>query len=1856
MKSMLRSSRAQVLSAYAFACCVLIWSQVASADPVNLLDRSVLGPVVDGTVNTGEYTAASSGVNTGFGGVIGAGTTLSVESSINGDVVLGLSGSKAGACANDPIVLYIDSVTGGFGTTGAFTDAGDLHRSAISAMGYAAGGGGAGRAELTFAPGFEADYAIALTPTYAGLWKLEATTHTFVKDLNATPATAWADSCNHELSGLMMTDLGALPGDTIKYVATVLNPVDAAGAYRSDEFQGVASSTATSGNLGTTPLVLAAGDFNTFKSVLVLINEIDSDTPGTDVAEFLELSDGGVGGVDLTGLVVVLYNGNGDVSYGASTLLPAIDLDGLVTRSTGLFVIGNAGVAGLDFTVNSGAIQNGQDAVALYLDDATSFPLNTPVTATNLVDAVVYGTGDADDPVLLSVLTPGQPQVDESANLTNTIDSVQRCSGGALVTTGFLTRLATPGAANDCAICGNGTVELGEACDDGNLVPGDACGPTCTLCGNLALDAGEQCEDSNAASADGCSATCEIESGYQCTASAPATCTQVESFCNDGLDDDGDGAIDGLDSDCVLPAYFGGCGTNERLEVYSSVNVPVAIPDGDSNGILNSVSVASNGTLGSTSLLFSIDHTWDSDVDLYLIPPSGTVIEVCTDNGGTGANYVATVLDTRCTTAVTAGIAPFTGCYIPENPTTVTELAGTSATGPWTLRVADDSGLDTGTLLSWSLVLCTSTCGDTVVAGAEQCDDGNNVNGDGCDNNCKTTACGNGVLTAGEGCDDGNTINGDGCDAFCVLEPFCGDGNVDAGEVCDDGNTADGDGCDSNCTLTACGNSIVTAGEACDDGNASNTDACLDTCMAASCGDLFIQAGVEDCEDGNSIADDGCEACAWVTPSTWTCNVNFFADGGCDCGCGFLDADCTDATVGSCQYCANSGSCSSTSCPGTIDLIDNSTCLVAGICGDGTFNLGEECDDANLIDGDGCDSNCTTTACGNGVATTGEGCDDGNAVNGDGCDVNCTVTGCGNLIITAGENCDDGNIVGGDGCDPACHIETVCGDNTLEGYEECEDGNVVDGDGCSAACRIEPGYQCTSTLPNVCTVFEVLCNDGVDNDGDGNLDGADSDCVLPAAFTGCGANETLEVYQPVGLPVTIPDNDATGLTTSVLISSGSSLARAALTFDIAHTWDSDVQMLLSAPNSSAIDVCSGNGGSGDNFTDTVLDTQCTSPISGGTAPFSGCYTPENAASVDALVGSLVDGTWTLKVSDGGSGDIGTLQSWKLALCTTLCGDGVVAGAEVCDDGNLLDGDGCDNNCTVSACGNGVVGGSETCDDGNVIDDDGCDSNCTTTACGNAILTSGEVCDDGNIVDNDGCDSNCTATACGNGVVAGSETCDDGNTADGDGCDGNCTATACGNGVLTAGEVCDDGNAANGDGCDNNCTTTACGNGVVAGTETCDDGNAASGDGCDNNCTVTGCGNGVVTAGETCDDANLTSGDGCDANCRTTACGNGILTTGEVCDDGNLTDGDGCDSNCRATACGNGVATTGETCDDGNLTDGDGCDSNCSTTACGNGIVTTGEACDDGNADNTDACLDTCVAASCGDSQIQTGVETCDDGAESATCNADCSTVACGDGVLNTTAGESCEGAADCSASQTCTGCACVDNATCGDGNIDAGEDCDDGLNNSDTEPDACRVGCLLPSCGDGVIDTDEACDGGVDNSDSVADACRTTCELAFCGDGVIDSTEVCDDGADNSDVQAGACSTHCGVSTCGDGTLDSGEECDAGVDNSNTAPNACRESCLTAFCGDSVVDSGEECDEGVDNSSTGTCSATCAVVNVAELEGEDTSATDATLEGYEVHGSDSCGCRTVGTTSGTGRWAVVLLGLGLLALVRRRRS
>jgi hypothetical protein len=179
----------------------------------------------------------------------------------------------------------------------------------------------------------------------------------------------------------------------------------------------------------------------------VMINEIDSDTPGADRAEFIELFDGGRGHTPLDELVLVFWNGKGDIVY------HRLDLAGYTTDAEGYFLAANPGVSGAAVTFPNASLQNGPDAVALYSGRGSDFPTGLPLTKKNLIDAVVYGLSDRPDGGLLGLLDAGQFQVDENARLMGDVDSLQRCpdgAGGLRQTAAYRAGTPTPGAPNVC--------------------------------------------------------------------------------------------------------------------------------------------------------------------------------------------------------------------------------------------------------------------------------------------------------------------------------------------------------------------------------------------------------------------------------------------------------------------------------------------------------------------------------------------------------------------------------------------------------------------------------------------------------------------------------------------------------------------------------------------------------------------------------------------------------------------------------------------------------------------------------------------------------------------------------------------------------------------------------------------------------------------------------------------------------------------------------------------------------------------------------------------------------------------------------------------------------------------------------------------------------------------------------------------------------------------------------------------------------------------------------------------------------------------------------------------------------------
>jgi hypothetical protein len=172
----------------------------------------------------------------------------------------------------------------------------------------------------------------------------------------------------------------------------------------------------------------------------VVINEVDADTPGLDVLEIIELKSE-TPYFSLDGYIVVLFNGasgTGTLSY------YTIDLNGLVTDGNGIVLLGNSQVNPSPsrlFPQNT--VQNGPDAIAIYQDVIDTFPIDTPATTTNLIDALIYGNNATQATALQTALNIFV-QTNENVNGLAASQSIQRKNDGT-----YEVKTPTPRTNND---------------------------------------------------------------------------------------------------------------------------------------------------------------------------------------------------------------------------------------------------------------------------------------------------------------------------------------------------------------------------------------------------------------------------------------------------------------------------------------------------------------------------------------------------------------------------------------------------------------------------------------------------------------------------------------------------------------------------------------------------------------------------------------------------------------------------------------------------------------------------------------------------------------------------------------------------------------------------------------------------------------------------------------------------------------------------------------------------------------------------------------------------------------------------------------------------------------------------------------------------------------------------------------------------------------------------------------------------------------------------------------------------------------------------------------------------------------
>jgi len=367
----------------------------------------------------------------------------------------------------------------------------------------------------------------------------------------------------------------------------------------------------------------------------------------------------------------------------------------------------------------------------------------------------------------------------------------------------------------------------------------------------------------------------------------------------------------------------------------------------------------------------------------------------------------------------------------------------------------------------------------------------------------------------------------DGCGgppSGCTVDTDCDNGSFcDGAETCNVSTGICEDGTPPSCEDDGL---FCNGAEACNE----ETDSCAGA--PPVCDDALFCNGEETCNEGTDScdagtppdADDGVgctdDSCNETTDSIDHVPNNGFCDDGEFCN----GAETCDATL-DCQP-------ASDPCSDSCDEV-NDVCIG---CGDGICDPGEDCNSCadDCISGD-----LPGAVCGNGLCEAGDGengancaadcnsklngkpsnrfsCGDGDGYAPNGCgDSACTTGGfaCTEVPVDSGSFCCGDSFCEGDedvsSCALDCYMPPVCGDNMINQVSEVCDGSDLGGATCASEGFIGGTLSCQSDCSDInideCNNDPICvpthskekgprCSDGIDNDCDGDIDGADSDC------------------------------------------------------------------------------------------------------------------------------------------------------------------------------------------------------------------------------------------------------------------------------------------------------------------------------------------------------------------------------------------------------------------------------------------------------------------------------------------------------------------------------------------------------------------------------------------------------------------------------------------------------------------------------------------------------------------------------------------------------------------------------------------
>ena len=398
--------------------------------------------------------------------------------------------------------------------------------------------------------------------------------------------------------------------------------------------------------------------------------------------------------------------------------------------------------------------------------------------------------------------------------------------------------------------CGNGILEAGEQCDDGNKVDGDGCSANCTIeqsgptCGDGIKNGSEECDDGNTVDTDACHNNCTL----------PAVCA-FDLDVMMAMDRSGSMGYDNptrmSQAQSAANGFLGELKSGDQSGLVSFANTATLDKMLSNNHSQTQAAVASLAPFGATDIGDAIALA-NGELTSVRINATATQIMILLTDGkanfpngtGFGENPADVIYAlSKANDAAVAGIKIFTiGLGTDINTAMLEQIASTTGGKYFFAPTAQDLD-EIFTLLKPTI--CEDTyCGDGIKNGTEQCDGTDGVGEhQTCSTSCKVIElpyCGDGIKNqTSEQCDDGNAIDGDGCSANCTIEqsgPTCGDGIKSGSEQCDG---TDGVGehqtCSVNCTiinLPYCGDGIVNGTEQCDDANTNNEDQCKNDCTS----------------------------------------------------------------------------------------------------------------------------------------------------------------------------------------------------------------------------------------------------------------------------------------------------------------------------------------------------------------------------------------------------------------------------------------------------------------------------------------------------------------------------------------------------------------------------------------------------------------------------------------------------------------------------------------------------------------------------------------------------------------------------------------------------------------------------------------------------------------------------------------------------------------------------------------------------------------------------------------------------------------------------------------------------------------